>query len=189
LREGKRIAEHDQIMNASRPSGLGERVRLAVRGLTPGYFAIVMASGIISVGMLLNGHDTLSMALLIVCAVSYIVLIILTGWRLLAYRHEIVSDFTDSGRAFGFFTFIAGTDGPRRPARYGRSLPPHWDLAHRGDDDLAGARLRHSLDGGPEHQPATRHRQCQRHAVHMGGGEPIRGRFRRLARAGFQLAT
>jgi tellurite resistance protein TehA-like permease len=78
--------------------------------LTPGYFAIVMGSGIISVGLHLNGHERLSVVLLLVCAVSYLVLIILSGWRLLAFRHQMVSDFTDSGRAFGFFTFIAGTD-------------------------------------------------------------------------------
>jgi tellurite resistance protein TehA-like permease len=89
---------------------LGDRVRHAVRGLTPGYFAIVMGSGIISVGMRLNSHETLSTALLVVCAASYAVLVVITGWRLLAYRGDVVSDFTDSGRAFGFFTFIAGTD-------------------------------------------------------------------------------
>jgi tellurite resistance protein TehA-like permease len=90
--------------------GFGDRVRRAVRGLTPGYFAIVMASGIISVGMRLNGHETLSTALLVVCVTSYVVLVSLTGWRLLAYRAEIAGDFSDSARAFGFFTFIAGTD-------------------------------------------------------------------------------
>ena len=90
--------------------GLGERVRYAVRGLTPGYFAIVMASGIISVGMQLNGHRLLSLLLLIVCGLAYVALVVLTGWRLLAYRREMMSDFTDSGRAFGFFTFIAGTN-------------------------------------------------------------------------------
>lgn len=90
--------------------GLAQRVRHAVQGLTPGYFAIVMASGIVSIGMLLNGHRTLSLVLLIACVASYVVLIVLTGWRLFAFRHEMVSDFTDSGRAFGFFTFIAGTD-------------------------------------------------------------------------------
>jgi hypothetical protein len=68
--------------------GLGERVHGAVRGLTPGYFALVMASGIISVGMLLNGFVRLSLLALGVCAVSYVVLILLTGWRLLAYRSQ-----------------------------------------------------------------------------------------------------
>ncbi len=86
------------------------RVQQAVRGLTPGYFALVMGSGIVSVGMLLAGHDLLSGVLLAVCAASYAVLLVLTGWRLLAYREAIADDFADPRRAFGFFTFIAGTD-------------------------------------------------------------------------------
>lgn len=94
----------------STTAGPGERVRQAVRGLTPGYFAIVMASGIISVGMSLNGHAALSALLLAACAISWVVLVVLTGWRLLAYRHDMTADFTDSGRAFGFFTFTAGTN-------------------------------------------------------------------------------
>lgn len=89
---------------------LFERVRHSVRVLTPGYFALVMGSGIISVGMLLEGHILLSVALLVVCAVSYAVLVSLTAWRLLSFRHAMADDFTDPRRAFGFFTFIAGTD-------------------------------------------------------------------------------
>lgn len=46
--------------------GLNARVRRAVEGLTPGYFALVMASGIISVGMDLEGFGALSVMLLVV---------------------------------------------------------------------------------------------------------------------------
>ena len=35
-----------------------------MESLTPGYFALVMASGIVSVGMDLQGHDVLSAVLL-----------------------------------------------------------------------------------------------------------------------------
>ncbi|MDN5761297.1 MAG: tellurite resistance/C4-dicarboxylate transporter family protein [Microlunatus sp.] len=97
-------------MSITASSNLSERVQHAVRGLTPGYFAIVMASGIISVGMRLNGHEVLSTTLLVVCAISYVLLVVLTGWRVLGYWDEMVGDFTDSRRAFGFFTFIAGTN-------------------------------------------------------------------------------
>ena len=89
---------------------LGGRVRHAVRGLTPGYFALVMGSGIISVGMGLKGFTVLSLALLVVCAGSFAVLLVLTGWRLVAYRSAVVSDVNDPARAFGFFTFIAGAN-------------------------------------------------------------------------------
>ena len=80
----------------------------AVRTLTPGYFALVMASGIISVGMRQHSHVMLSVVLLAVCATAFVVLLLLNLWRVLAFRDAVVSDFTDPARGFGFFTFIAG---------------------------------------------------------------------------------
>jgi len=90
--------------------GVAGRVRDAVHGLTPGYFALVMGSGIISVGMLLDGYVALSVLLLVVCVASFVVLVVLTTWRLVAYLDAVVDDFTDPRRGFGFFTFIAGTN-------------------------------------------------------------------------------
>lgn len=81
-----------------------------MRGLTPGYFALVMASGIISVGMRLKGFDTISWLLLAICATAFVVLLSLTTWRFVAYREAINDDFNDPRRAFGFFTFVAGTN-------------------------------------------------------------------------------
>ena len=73
----------------------------AVEGLTPGYFALVMATGILSVGMQLEGFDTLSAGLLVVCGSSFVVLLALTGWRLVAYRGSGDDDCTDGHLAFG----------------------------------------------------------------------------------------
>lgn len=89
---------------------VGDRVRAAVEGLTPGYFALVMASGILSVGMTLKNHDLLSVLLLLVCAAAFVVLCGLTVWRFVAYRGAINIDFLDPSRAFGFFTFVAGAN-------------------------------------------------------------------------------
>ena len=88
----------------------GARAGHAVEGLTPGYFALVMATGILSVGMHLEGFDGLSTALLAVCCTAFVVLLALTGWRLVSYRSAVVDDFTDPRRGFGFFTFVAGTN-------------------------------------------------------------------------------
>lgn len=85
-------------------------ISTAVRGLSPGYFALVMATGIISVGMRLIGHELISQTLLVICAVSYVLLVALTIWRIVGYRGAIFEDFTNPRRAFGFFTFIAGTN-------------------------------------------------------------------------------
>ncbi len=90
--------------------GFAERTGRAVEGLTPGYFALVMATGIISIGMHLEGVDLLSELLLAVCAAAFIVLLGLTLWRFSAYRNAVVEDFTDPRRGFGFFTFVAGTN-------------------------------------------------------------------------------
>jgi tellurite resistance protein TehA-like permease len=84
------------------------RLHGAVRDLTPGYFALVMASGIISVGMRQHGRIALSVLLLAVCATSFVVLVVLNVSRVLFHREAVRSDFTDPARGFGFFTFIAG---------------------------------------------------------------------------------
>jgi tellurite resistance protein TehA-like permease len=86
------------------------RVGAAVRGMPPGYFALVMATGIISVGMHLIGALPLSVVLLVVCAVAYAVLVVLTLWRFVAYRWAVVGDLRDPHRGFQFFTFVAGTN-------------------------------------------------------------------------------
>ena len=86
------------------------RVGGLVEKLTPGYFALVMASGIISIGLNLSGFRGLSIALLVVCIVSYVVLVVLNVWRFAGHRHAMIDDFRDPKRAFGFFTFVAGTN-------------------------------------------------------------------------------
>ncbi|MFG1905750.1 tellurite resistance/C4-dicarboxylate transporter family protein [Kribbella sp. NPDC048928] len=87
---------------------MNERVQAAVSGLTPGYFALVMGTGIVSVGMNLEGFTVLSRILLVLCATAFVVLLVLNAWRLVAYRAAVVEDFLDPRRAFGFFTFVAG---------------------------------------------------------------------------------
>ncbi|HEX5534016.1 MAG TPA: hypothetical protein VFX33_09780 [Actinomycetales bacterium] len=67
-----------------------DRVRHAVGSLTPGYFALVMGNGIISVGLRLQHHDLLSAVLLGVCAVSYVLLVALSGWRLASFRANVL---------------------------------------------------------------------------------------------------
>lgn len=98
-------------MSAPRPvtarSTRAARAGAAVRSLAPGYFALVMASGIISIGMALERHDVVSQILLVACAVAFVVLLALTVVRLVRYRDDVVEEFTDPSRDFGFFTFVA----------------------------------------------------------------------------------
>ena len=89
---------------------LGGRVAVAVEGLTPGYFALVMASGIVSVGLHLQGYDRASAAFLVVTVVAFAVLVVLTLVRLVRFPAEVREDAGDPRRAFGFFTLVAGTN-------------------------------------------------------------------------------
>lgn len=92
-----------------RRSDVARRIDVAIRGLTPGYFALVMATGIVSVGMLTNGWHLISALLLAVAVVAYLSLIGLNLVRLSRHRSAMAEDFADPARAFGFFTFVAAT--------------------------------------------------------------------------------
>lgn len=81
-----------------------------VERLTPGYFALTMASGIVSVALSMGGFETASHLLFAVGGISYVVLVVLNVWRFLVARHAMAEDFRDPRRAFGFFTFVAGTN-------------------------------------------------------------------------------
>jgi tellurite resistance protein TehA-like permease len=86
------------------------RVAHAVETLLPGYFALVMATGIISVGLDLERRTLLSRILLGWCVVAFLVLLTLNVVRLLAFRAAVGADLSDPQRAFGFLTFVAATN-------------------------------------------------------------------------------
>lgn len=79
------------------------------RDLTPGYFALVMGSGIVSIGLHLRSYFIASIVLLLIAAVAYVALVGLNLWRLIAHRSAMAEDFYDIRQSFGFFTFVAGT--------------------------------------------------------------------------------
>jgi tellurite resistance protein TehA-like permease len=89
-----------------RRHGLSE----AVRTLSPSYFAVVMATGTASVGAAQIGLGVVSAVLLWIAILAYVALLLLTAWRLIAFRREIVEDFTRVRTGFAFFTFVAATD-------------------------------------------------------------------------------
>jgi tellurite resistance protein TehA-like permease len=91
-------------------SDLGGRLDAGLRGLSPGYFAAAMATGIISVGLGYDGRRLLSRCLLVITVVVFVALVVLNGWRLLAHRSEMVVDLTSPSTGFGFYTFVAAAD-------------------------------------------------------------------------------
>jgi tellurite resistance protein TehA-like permease len=79
------------------------------RGLSPAYFALVMATGIVSIASDRAEFRTIAAVLLWLNAGQYLVLWILTLWRLLRYRRALVDDLTDHQAAPGFFSAVAAT--------------------------------------------------------------------------------
>lgn len=97
-------------MNSTKTASMSARMSAGIQTLNPGYFALVMATGIVSVGLYLNGWDALSTALLVITSCAYVILIGLYAIRFVRFRTEMIADFFDPAKTFAFFTFIAGTN-------------------------------------------------------------------------------
>src|SRR5689334_19260410 len=85
------------------------RVAAGVRQLFPGYFALVMATGIVSIAAHLLGLTALARPLLWLNVAMYGLLCTLLLLRLLFYFRNVLADLRDHGRGAGFFTLVAGT--------------------------------------------------------------------------------
>jgi tellurite resistance protein TehA-like permease len=92
-------------MNEARPNALAR----AAADLFPGYFALVMATGIISIACFLLRMDTISLVLLVINVIAYFVLCVLLLVRVLFFFPRVKADIQDHVRGPGFFTVVAGT--------------------------------------------------------------------------------
>jgi tellurite resistance protein TehA-like permease len=79
-------------------------------GLHPAYFALVMATGIVSVACKLLGLAPLADALLAINAVAFVVLWALTAVRIARFPRRVLEDLGDHRRGVGFFSTVAGTN-------------------------------------------------------------------------------
>ena len=80
------------------------------RNLPPAAFAPVMATGIVSQGLAAAGAPRTSDALLAVAMALYAGLLAGLVWRVARHPRDVAADLRDTGRVFGFFTFVAGSD-------------------------------------------------------------------------------
>lgn len=88
---------------------LSDKLRTTISELPPGYFALVMATGIVSIAAHLTGFQAIALSLLFLNVVFYIVLWLLTIGRIALYPKRFVSDMSDFTRGVGYWTTIAGT--------------------------------------------------------------------------------
>src|SRR5436190_1674148 len=80
-----------------------------IRTLHPAYFALVMATGIVSIAAQLLGIPIVPQVLLGINGVAFIVLWALTIIRIVRYPKDVLADVSDHQRGVGFFTTVAGT--------------------------------------------------------------------------------
>jgi tellurite resistance protein TehA-like permease len=80
-----------------------------IADLSPAYFAMVMATGIVSIASHLLGHESISILLFGLNIILYVNLWALFLARLLFYCEQFVSDMSNHGRGVGYLTIVAGT--------------------------------------------------------------------------------
>jgi tellurite resistance protein TehA-like permease len=80
-----------------------------ITGLSPSYFALVMATGIASIAAHLLGVGFIDVALFVINIAAYLILWALSAVRLARHRAAMLADLIDHRRAVGFFTIVAAT--------------------------------------------------------------------------------
>jgi tellurite resistance protein TehA-like permease len=82
-------------------------VKNSIENLQPAYFALIMATGIVSIAADLMGMAAIALALCWLNLLMFVALWLLTLARLRWHRRRFLSDLIDHHRAPGFFTTVA----------------------------------------------------------------------------------
>ena len=81
-------------------------LKAVTKDLSPGYFAMVMATGIVSLAAFMLGMTGLAVALFAGNVAIYLLLVALTVLRIVWFGRAVLSDFSDHQRGPGFFTWV-----------------------------------------------------------------------------------
>jgi len=84
-------------------------MRAFIAELHPAYFAMVMATGIVSIASRFVGFDRVAAWLVPVNVVFALALLALTVARIVVFPRRVLADLQHHGRAVGFFTAVAAT--------------------------------------------------------------------------------
>jgi tellurite resistance protein TehA-like permease len=88
----------------------GSRTARWIATLDPGYFAAVMATGIVSLGLRLLGQPILAGILLWVAGGAFVALVSAYSVRAVRYPRRVVADLRAPSSAVAYFTVVAGFD-------------------------------------------------------------------------------
>jgi len=89
---------------------MSNKPKLWLQNLYPGYFAMTMATGIISVAFNLQNYSTLSELFYYITIISWFILTYLYTWRLIKFPKTVFENLLNPKTTFIFFTFVAATD-------------------------------------------------------------------------------
>ena len=81
----------------------------ALERLHPSYFALVMATGIVSIAAQIQGLRLIALTLLAINIAAYVGLWVTMAARMTLYPRSFIADISDHARGPGFFTWVAGT--------------------------------------------------------------------------------
>jgi tellurite resistance protein TehA-like permease len=110
-RRHRPVREGDRARITAKPgwSGVRELLGEAVTALPPGYFALVMATGIVSISARLHGLVAVAGALFWINLAAYGTLVLFTAARLNCCLPRVARELTRHVSGPGFFTTVAGT--------------------------------------------------------------------------------
>jgi tellurite resistance protein TehA-like permease len=89
-------------------TGATPKTGLSVRYLPPNIFAMVMATGIVSLALNGAGHRIFSLVLFWLNTGLFTILLGLTVVRVARFRNNVAADLRNHAKAPGFFTLVAG---------------------------------------------------------------------------------
>lgn len=100
--------KHQQIPAPPKP---GEPITVhSLQAFFPGYFALVMATGIVSIGAYLYDLKQIATVLLVANVIFYIVLWVILILRILKYPADVWKDIISSSRGVTFLTIVAANN-------------------------------------------------------------------------------
>ena len=81
-----------------------------LKNFYPGYFAMTMATGIISVAFFLHNNIVLSNSFMAVTIITWLAMTYIYTWRLIKYPKAVFENLINPKTTFIFFTFVAATN-------------------------------------------------------------------------------
>ncbi len=88
---------------------IGAAIDQSLQQPFPGYFALVMATGIISIAAHLLGINIVAWLLLALNVLAYLILLILGGAAVARYPRRVFAELANRRHGAGFFTLVAST--------------------------------------------------------------------------------